>query len=157
MFRQIISRQLIIASVIFGISLCMIALVFQFFIFPNIVIENEEKIKVEITPLPDDLKTQSALENTAVAEVPTETPIIPGVFAPRMVVVIAGTEGEGLNVRQAPGTGSSVVYSAQEGETYTITDGPQIEDGLIWWQIEQTPDGVKNGWAVQDYFAPAGQ
>jgi hypothetical protein len=46
---------------------------------------------------------------------------------------------------------------AQEGETYTITDGPEIKDGLIWWFIDQTNEGDKNGWAVQDYFAPVEQ
>lgn len=157
MLKVIISRKLIIASVIFGISLCLIALVFQIFISPNIVIETENRIRIVITPIPNEFKTQAAQESTSATNMPTETPVIPGVFAPNMAIVISGTQGEGLNVRQAPGTDSTVVYLAQEGETYSITDGPEIKDGLIWWLIDQTADGEKSGWAVQDYFSPVGQ
>jgi hypothetical protein len=157
MFKEIISRQVMIAGVIFGISLCLIAMVFQIFIAPNIVIENDNRIRVEITPVSEELKTQAAQESIAAPSMPTQTPIIPGVFAPGMVIVISGTQGEGLNVRQEPGTDRPVVYLAQEGETYTITDGPEIKDGLIWWFIDQTNEGDKSGWAVQDYFAPVEQ
>ncbi len=156
MSNRIISRKVLIAGLIFGISLCLIVLVFQFFISPNIVIENEAKIQVKITPIPNELLTQNAVESTSTSAGATETPVIPGVYATNMVIAISGTEGEGLNIRQSPGTDSPVVYLAQEGETYTITDGPQIKDGLVWWKINQTAGGAKNGWAVQDYFAPAG-
>ena len=157
MIRQIVSKKVIIVSVILGFSLCLVALFLQVFIFPNIVIENETKVQVAITPMPEALKTQIALEVITPSEKSTETPAIPGVFASGMTIVIAGTDGEGLNVRQSPGTDSPIVYLAQEGETYTITDGPQIQDGLIWWLIDQSDGGIKTGWAVQDYFAPAGQ
>lgn len=157
MLKVIITRQVMIAAVIFGVSLCLITLVFQIFVSPYIVIENEDRIRVEITPMSEELKTQAAQESIVAAPIPTQTPIIPGVFAPDMVIVISGTQGEGLNVRQEPGTDRPVVYLAQEGETYTITDGPEIKDGLIWWFIDQTDDGEKSGWAVQDYFAPVGQ
>ena len=157
MLKEIISRQVIIAGMIFGVTLCLIALFFQISISPAIVIKNEDKIRVEITPVSDEFKTQAAQESISATSMPTQTPIIPGVFAPNMVIVISGTQGEGLNVRQEPGTDRPVVYLAQEGETYTITDGPEIKDGLIWWLIDQTADGEKSGWSVQDYFAPLEQ
>lgn len=144
-------------GVLFGVSLCLIALFLQVFIFPNIIIKNEAKFQLAITPMPDAVKTQVAQELIPPSEKPTETPVIPGVFTSGMEIIIAGTEGEGLNVRQSPGIESPVVYLAQEGESYVITNGPKIQDGLIWWLIEQTEEGIKTGWAVQDYFAPDGQ
>lgn len=157
MFKEIVSKQVMIASAIFGVSLCFIALFFQIFVAPNIIIKNENVIKVEITPAPEEMKTQAAQGDNELTKLPTFTPIIPGVFAQGMVIVISGTQGEGLNVRQEPGTDRLIVYLAQEGETYTITNGPEIKDGLIWWLIEQTDEGIKSGWAVQDYFTPLEQ
>jgi len=157
MLKAIISRQVLIAGAIFGVSLCLIALVFQIFISPYIIIESEERLRLEITAVPEEVKTQAAQEKAQATSVSTQTPVIPGVFAPDMVIVISGTQGEGLNIRQEPGTDRPIVYLAQEGETYTITDGPEIKDGLIWWMIDQTAEGIKSGWAVQDYFAPLGQ
>jgi len=157
MIRQIVTKQIILIGGIFGVSLCLVALFLQVFIFPNIIIENEAKVQVVITPMPNALKTQAAQEIIPPSEKTTETPVIPGVFTSGMEIIIAGTEGEGLNVRQSPGIESPVVYLAQEGESYLITDGPKIQDGLIWWLIEQTEEGIKTGWAVQDYFSPTGQ
>jgi hypothetical protein len=157
MFRQLISKPVVIAGGAFGISLCLIALFLQIFVFPNIMIENEAKAQLFITPLPSAVKTQLADEEISLTENPTETPVIPGVFASGMMIMISGTEGEGLNIRQSPGIDRPVVYLAQEDETYTIKEGPQIQDGLIWWLIDQTGEGIKTGWAVQDYFAPAAQ
>jgi hypothetical protein len=157
MWKEIVSRKVLIAGMIFSISLCLFALIFQVFISPFIIIENEDRIRVVITPISEELKTQAAQVNVEAQSVSTPTPIIPGVFAPGMIIVISGTQGEGLNVRQEPGTDRTVVYLALEGETYTITNGPEIKDGLIWWFIDQTEEGIKSGWAVQDYFSPLGQ
>jgi hypothetical protein len=157
MSERIISKQVLIAGLIFGISLCGLVLFFQILVAPNIIIKNDTRMQVNITPVPPELMTQNAVNNSSVTLLPSETPFIPGVYANNMVIMISGTEGEGLNVRENPGTDSPIVYLAQEGETYKITDGPQIKDGLIWWHIDQTAEGQKTGWAVQDYFAPATQ
>lgn len=154
MFQKTISKPILIASVVFGLSLCFIAVIFQVFVFPNITIENETKFRVDITPLPDFLKTGDLSIMNNAAEIQTKTPPLPGVFAIGMVIEIYGTQNEGLNIRQTAGTDSPVVYLAHESEVYTIINGPEIKDGLIWWNISLLPDGQKIGWAVQDYFAP---
>lgn len=154
MNKVIINKKLVIIAVGVGFALCLMTLILQVFIFPYFTLENDTKFRVAITPLPVDFATRTENVGANGAESHTQTPAIPGVFAPGMRVVISGTGNEGLNIRQEPGTENPVLYLAQEGETYVILEGPVIEDGLIWWTIKQDPEGRKTGWAVQDYFSP---
>lgn len=154
MVKKLITRQIIFASLMFGFVLCLIFGVLQVFIFPNLVIENDVKFRMEVTKLSEIILNE--LETTKIPGdfLFTETPVIPGVFAVGMSIKVFGTENEGLNIRQKPGTDSPVVYLAQEGEVYKIIEGPELKDSLIWWNISQMPNGNKTGWAVQSYFSP---
>lgn len=155
MLKEIITKKILIVITIFGFSLCLIVLLLQVFVFPSIEIENESKVHIEITPLPDTIKTSYILDSKMDPIQPMETSVIPGVFALDMEIVISGTQDEGLNIRNGPGTDSPVVCLAWEGEKYKIIAGPEIKDGLIWWKIINSDNNEKTGWAVQDYFSPA--
>lgn len=156
MFRGLISKQILIISAAFCFALCVLLILFQVIIFPNVIILNQEKIRVEITPAPEGYKSNTAEQLNEADNSMKETPILPGVFMKNMVITIFGTENEGLNVRLEPGTDKPVVYLAQEGEDYRIIDGPVIKDSLIWWKITLIPDNLKSGWAVQDFFTTSG-
>jgi hypothetical protein len=67
-------------------------------------------------------------------------------------VSIYGTGGEGLRVHQLPGQDSPTIYLANEDSLYTITDGPIITGGYVWWQIKSINEEEIIGWAVQDYL-----
>jgi hypothetical protein len=73
------------------------------------------------------------------------TPIAQGV-----TVVIAGTSGLGLNVRQGPGTDYTILFTAKDGDKFTVKDGPRQADGYTWWYIVDPNDQNRFGWAVQD-------
>lgn len=92
---------------------------------------------------------------------PTGTPALtptvpaspaPGVIALGATVEIAGTSGEGLNLRSDPGLNGKVQYLGLESEVFVIQDGPQEVDGLTWWYLVGYFDESRSGWAASNYL-----
>ena len=67
-------------------------------------------------------------------------------------VQISGTESAGLRLREAPGTSSQVQFVALEGEVFEITNGPQDQDGYIWWYLVSPYDSSRSGWAASSFM-----
>lgn len=67
-------------------------------------------------------------------------------------VMVTGTEGAGLALRQGPGVSYSWMAIGNEGELFLVQDGPRENDGYVWWFIAdpQNPDRV--GWAAGDFL-----
>lgn len=63
------------------------------------------------------------------------------------VAVIVISQG-GVNVRDAPGTGNGVNFVANYNDTYIIIAGPQVVDGLRWWQIRDSRN--RSGWLAEN-------
>ncbi len=59
-------------------------------------------------------------------------------------------DGE-LNLREAPGTGSSVVGVLADGAFVDILEGPESADGYDWVRVNSSRFG--SGWCVADYLA----
>ncbi len=100
------------------------------------------------TPIPQ-------LQATATMPLPTPAPsptLPPGNFAVGITVQVVGVEGKGLNVRAAPGLDAQVRFQAPEGETFTVTEGPQQVDGFEWWRLEASNDPNRYGWAARNYL-----
>jgi hypothetical protein len=78
---------------------------------------------------------------------PTITPTpVPGttlaVGQPARVV-----SGGGLNLRETPSTGATLVTRLGTGQRVTVTEGPVSADDYVWWRVD---DGQGNvGWAAQ--------
>jgi hypothetical protein len=87
-----------------------------------------------------------ALPITGTPEPQTFTEIAPGA-----TVVVHGTLGAGLNLREQPSTYSKVVGNVKEGATLVVLDGPKEADDYVWWRL-QTSDG-KEGWAAANWLA----
>jgi len=84
---------------------------------------------------------------------PVGTPVVtpqPAGIAPGALVIVQGTGGAGLNLRQQPTTYAKVVGSAREGTVLTVLEGPQDADGYTWWKV-RTPSGTE-GWGVSKYL-----
>jgi hypothetical protein len=77
----------------------------------------------------------------------------PGDVSIRAYVQIAGTGGEGLRLRTAPGLDSQVRVLGEDSEVFVVTDGPQEADGYTWWYLESPSDRSRRGWAVANYLA----
>jgi hypothetical protein len=149
-----ITKTVIIATAAIGVSLCLITLLIQYLVFPNIAFENSEKIKVAITPVSATSPFQRQPEGQGGLLGVTETPSMVGVIALGMNIKVSGTGNEGLRMRSGAGIDQQTMYVAQEGESFQIIDGPKILDSLIWWKIQASNDPGKTGWSVQDYMTP---
>jgi len=74
------------------------------------------------------------------------------------VAVVAGTGGDGLNLRSAPGTDSEVLWSLGESAAMEVVGGPTTtSDGSAWYQVwALTGEGWEAGWVSADYVEPQG-
>lgn len=90
--------------------------------------------------------------------VPTSTPTpsfeppASGQMGVGAYVQIVGTEGRGLNIRNAPGLSTNVQFLAYDAEVFVVRDGPREVDGLIWWYIVTPVDAARAGWAAGTYL-----
>jgi hypothetical protein len=80
---------------------------------------------------------------------PEETPS-PTEIRPGALVVVQGTKGAGLNLRQQPTTYGKVVSNAREGTVLTVLEGPKEADDHVWWKV-RAPDGTE-GWGAGDWL-----
>lgn len=66
--------------------------------------------------------------------------------------VIATAEDSGVNVRSAAGIQNEILFVAENGEAFTIIEGPIQADGLTWWKIQSPTDPNRAGWAAAAYL-----
>jgi phage shock protein C len=100
------------------------------------------------------LTPTTAVTPTNTIELPTgglETPTPFSEIAPGATVVVQGTLGGGLNLRDQPTTYAKIVTNAKEGATLVVLEGPRDSDGYVWWRL-RAPDG-KEGWAAANWLA----
>jgi uncharacterized protein YgiM (DUF1202 family) len=81
----------------------------------------------------------------------TEEPPAPTEIAPGASVVVKGTRGAGLNIREEPSRQARIVVSAKDGDELTVLDGPEEAGGYVWWKL-RTQDG-KEGWGASEWLA----
>lgn len=81
----------------------------------------------------------------------TETTPAPssGSIGQGATVVVANTDGAGVNLRSSPSTSGELVMTLEEGTELTITGESVTADGYTWWPVEG--DGVE-GYVVEDFL-----
>ena len=148
--KEIFTKKVLIFGVALALGLCLLTYFLQLVIFPYYSDTSDIKARTVVTPV--DL---SSLEQTQVEDaMPTPTvQLLPGEVSLGMTVQVNGTGQDGLRMRAAPGTDADVLFLANESESFTIVDGPVIQDSLIWWKIQSLQETGKAGWSVQDYLA----
>lgn len=67
-------------------------------------------------------------------------------------VQISGTGGDGLRLRQEPGTGTPILFLGYESEVFKVTDGPIETDGYVWWYLTAPYDEKRSGWAASNFL-----
>jgi hypothetical protein len=117
---------------------------------------------------PSDQLTYSGGAVLTVIPVPTLTPTVilptPSLIATLETnsgiqvgsyVKISDTEGEGLRLRRDPSLNGEIIYLGLEDEVFLVKDGPEDQDGYLWWYLEAPLNETRKGWAVSNYLQPA--
>lgn len=110
----------------------------------------------ELTIIPGPTST-IYLPTPTPSRVPTITSNIPpspmpGTIGVGSSVQISGTEGSGLNIRQAPGVSTEILFVALEAEVFEVIDGPVEEGNFTWWLLVTPLDSARSGWAASNYL-----
>ncbi|MEE9615722.1 MAG: SH3 domain-containing protein [Anaerolineae bacterium] len=100
------------------------------------------------TPTPAPSPTPSPTETAEPA--PTISPDI----AIGRYVRVAGTGGQGLNLRSGPGENYVRMDIALEGEVFIVVDGPTPSGGSEWWKVRDSEDEEREWWAVGNFLEP---
>ncbi len=102
--------------------------------------------------IPLALTPTDVVAPTATVTLPVEIPATPTPegIAPGAMVVVQGTKGAGLNIREQPTTYAKILGHAKEGTVLQVLDGPRESDGYVWWKV-RTPDGVE-GWGAENWL-----
>lgn len=97
--------------------------------------------------------TTAVPRTTPTVVLPTESatePPPPAELGPGATVVVKGTGGTGLNLRNRPTTQSRRVATVREGTELTVVEGPETGEGYEWWKL-RTPDGTE-GWGAGEWL-----
>lgn len=68
-------------------------------------------------------------------------------------VIVFGTGGVGLNLRDEPG--GEVSFIAREGDRMLVIDGPVFFDDVEWCQVRSTSQSSSFGWASLEFLLDA--
>jgi hypothetical protein len=66
-------------------------------------------------------------------------------------VLVYGTGGDGLLLRQEPGKNAEILASAWDGESFIFTGKTANQDGYLWYQLKDEISGDIY-WAASDYL-----
>jgi hypothetical protein len=106
------------------------------------------------TPIPNQLMQGGTIPPFAL-QGPTLPPVIISPTPENIAVgktVIATAEDSGVNVRSEAGVQNERLFVADNGESFTVVDGPTQADGLTWWKIQSPTDSSRAGWAAAAYL-----
>jgi hypothetical protein len=102
-------------------------------------------------PLPTSPPADTPAETPAPSQTALPLPP-PGEIKAGDYVEIAGTGGDGLNLRTDPGLNSKVRVLGLEAEVFQVRDGPRDVEGYSWWYLVSPSDEARNGWGVANYL-----
>jgi len=98
------------------------------------------------------------VDNSFLVILPTSTPQpsqgSEGEFPVDSYVQITGTGGNGLRLRENPGTDANVRFIAAESEVFKVIGGPVQSGEYTWWQLTAPYDNQRQGWAAADFLSP---
>jgi hypothetical protein len=103
-----------------------------------------------VIPLPTATNPVILNPTAPVLSTPTHAlpPDAPKQFALGELVEVAGTEGDGLRIRENPSLDAKILLLGLESEVFEVTEGPIASDGYTWWQLTNPFDTSKQGWAA---------
>lgn len=68
-------------------------------------------------------------------------------------VIVTDVGDQELNIRDAAGIfGTNIVLRAPQGQQFIVIGGPEQQDNLTWWQIQDSANPARSGWASAQYL-----
>jgi hypothetical protein len=102
---------------------------------------------------PVEIQVEETVNQTAIASPsPTQPPSPEGSFEVGQFVIVTGTGGDGLRLRNQPSLEGPIGFLAFENEVFQVLDGPTGRNGYRWWYLINPYDESKVGWAVANYL-----
>lgn len=107
-----------------------------------------------LTVIPAPTQTNTVMAPANLPSPTSEAPVVlpEGVIGINVYVKVTGTEGLGLRMRAAAGTGANINFMAMDDEVFKVVGGPEVSDGYTWWQLEAPLDENRAGWAAENYL-----
>lgn len=152
--RQVFSLWVIPAALVIGLGLFALLAGAAFFLKPEAAPAAVGKATAVMTVISAPTSTPrpvATLLTTPTASTGTPSVVIGGIGV-GIYVQISGTGGDGLRLRQQPGTGSEVMFMGYEAEVFKVMDGPRDQDGYIWWYLTAPYDESRSGWAASNFL-----
>lgn len=151
--RRYATRGVVASAVALGVVLTLATAIAIYRFFPAQTVESPGEGLTWIqgptnTPVP----ATPTLFPTSTATATFE-PLASGEMGIGSYVQIVGTEGTGLNIRNAPGLTATIQFLGYDSEVFEIRDGPREADGFTWWFLVTPVDDSRAGWAAANYLA----
>lgn len=143
---------------ILGVLLVAGALIGITWLIFSMAVRQETRVQTtpqyNVTVIPAPTQTNTVFAPTDLATPTSEAPaILPdGAIGINIYVKVTGTEGLGLRMRAAAGTGTEINFLAMDDEVFKVVGGPVVSDGYTWWQLEAPLDEKRSGWAAENYL-----
>lgn len=154
LWRAFLSLPVVLGAV--GFTLLLLGLFVAIVLVFTTVPAQSGQPTAELTIIPGPTSTlyQPSATPTRVPTVTSNMPPspMPGMIGVGSSVQISGTEGSGLNIREAPGVSSSIRFIALESEVFEILDGPVEQNDITWWLLVTPLDSSRSGWAASNYL-----
>lgn len=149
--KRYATPQVLLAALGLAVLLGGAAVYAMFMYLPASTVEDRA---AALTWIPGPTNTPAPTATLVPTSTPTPSfePPASGQMGVGAFVQIVGTEGRGLNIRNAPGLATTIQFLAYDAEVFVVRDGPREVDGLTWWYIVTPVDAARAGWAAGQYL-----
>jgi hypothetical protein len=147
--KNLINPWVIMGAILVASILLLLTFLASGSIFSAFETEYYGEGVITVIPIPTytPIPTPTATPLSSTATIDVESGIQVGSY-----VKVAGTEGDGLRLRAEPSLQGEIKYLGIEDEIFLVEEGPQDQDGYLWWYLVTPLNKTKNGWAVSNYL-----
>ncbi|NIS81544.1 MAG: hypothetical protein GTO14_15380 [Anaerolineales bacterium] len=139
-----------------GIVVFVVVLIVGFFSRAYTAFSTPISPALTVVGLPTETLELNEISDATATVMPTSSPTAPPSPSESFLighwVVVSGTGGDGLRLRNEPGLSAVISFLAYENEVFQVEGGPQDRDGYTWWFLVNPYDNSKSGWAAANYL-----
>ena len=145
---RVLNKSILVTGMVIALSFC----IFWGFIVMKLTSnpKNDSIVTAALTIIPVNTLMPTvtlAAATPSSSQSYTGTDINTGEF-----VQIVGTNGAGLHIRSGPSLEESSNFLGMDDEVFKVMEGPQENDGFLWWFLVAPYDENRSGWAASDFL-----